>query len=80
MTESSAGRTDGPVAITEDVTMARCNRPSDAELAGLELPHRPFPEGNGWYAHFFFHPGGAPAYTRLTHGDHADLWYRALAG
>ncbi|MDZ7631563.1 MAG: hypothetical protein U5K74_09495 [Gemmatimonadaceae bacterium] len=42
------------------------------------MPHRPFAEGNGWYAHFFYWPGGAPAYKRLTHGDHADLWYRVV--
>ena len=60
-----------------DVTELPCTRPSDDELAGLEVPFRPFPQGNGWFAHFFYHPGGAPAYRRLTHGDHADLWYRA---
>ncbi len=59
-----------------DVTLERCNRPSDDELASFEVPYRPFAEGNGWYAHFFYWPGGKPAYKRLTHGDHADLWYR----
>ena len=60
-----------------DVTLVACDRPSDDELATLEVPFRPFPEGNGWFAHFFYRPGGAPAFKRLTHGDHADLWFRA---
>ncbi len=61
-----------------DVTLERCSRPSDDELARLEVPYRPFAEGNGWYAHFLYRAGGVPAYKRLTHGDHADLWYRAV--
>lgn len=61
-----------------DVTMQACDRPSNDVLAGLEEPFRPFAEGNGWYAHYFYHPGGAPAYKRLTHGDHADVWYRPV--
>jgi hypothetical protein len=48
------------------------------ELAAFETPHRPFAEGNGWYAHYFYQTGGAPAYKRLTHGDHAELWYRVI--
>ena len=60
------------------VTLERCDRPTDGEVAALETPYRPFPEGNGWYAHYFYRPGGTPAYKRLTHGDHADLWYRVL--
>ena len=63
-----------------DVTMEPCDRPSDGEVATLEAPFRPFAEGNGWYAHYFYRPGGAPAFKRLTHGDHADLWYRVLDG
>lgn len=62
------------------VTLERCDRPSDDAIAALEVPYRPFAEGNGWYAHHFYHPGGAPAFRRLTHGDHDDLWYRVLAG
>jgi len=77
--ESTDARLDGTSGVTTNVTMEPCSRPSDDELAGLELPHRPFPEGNGWYAHFLFHQGGAPAYKRVTHGDHDDRWYRALA-
>jgi len=80
MSEITAGSTDVRMDVTADVTMERCSRPHDDELAGLEIPHRPFPEGNGWYAHFLFHPGGAPAYKRVTHGDHDDRWFRALAG
>lgn len=59
-----------------DVTSERCERPSEDELARLEVPYRPFPEGNGWYAHFFYESSGAPAFKRLTHGDHAEIWYR----
>jgi hypothetical protein len=62
-----------------NVTLERCNRPSDEEVAALEAPHRPFADGNGWYAHYFYLPGGTPAFKRLTHGDHDDLWYRVLA-
>jgi hypothetical protein len=62
-----------------NVTLVPCNRPSDEELGLLEVPYRPFAEGNGWYAHYFYRAGGAPAYKRMTHGDHADLWYRAAA-
>jgi hypothetical protein len=54
-----------------------CARPSDAQLEGLLTPYRPFPEGNGWYAHFFYHSDGRPAWKRLTHGDHDDIWYIA---
>jgi hypothetical protein len=79
MTDFSAESADARMDVTTNVTMAPCSRPSDDELANLELPHRPFPEGNGWYAHFLFHPGGAPAYKRVTHGDHDDRWYRALS-
>jgi hypothetical protein len=61
-----------------DVTLAPCNRPSLDELAGLESPYRPFPDGNGWYAHYLYRSGGSPAYKRLTHGDHDDLWYRVV--
>ena len=61
-----------------DVTMERCDRPSEDEFARLEVPFRPFPEGNGWFGHYFYRSGGAPAYKRLTHGDEADLWYRAV--
>ena len=60
-----------------DVTLEQCNRPGTDELASLEMPFRPFAEGNGWYAHFYYHPGGAPAYKRSTHGDHAEHWYKA---
>ncbi len=70
---------DTPSVTMTDVTMAPCDRPSEDSLAALELPYRPFPEGNGWYAHFFYLPGGAPAIKRLTHGDHADRWYRVVA-
>jgi hypothetical protein len=62
-----------------DVTMLPCERPGDDTLAALLVPHRPFPEGNGWYAHFFYSAAGEPAYKRLTHGDHADIWYRVAA-
>jgi len=63
-----------------NVTLERCDRPSDEEVAALEVPHRPFAEGNGWYAHYFYLPSGTSAFKRLTHGDHDDLWYRVLAG
>lgn len=69
---------DAGDAVT-DVTMQPCARPSDDTLAALALPHRPFAAGNGWYAHFYYLPGGAPAFKRLTHGDHADVWYRVVA-
>jgi len=61
-----------------DVTLERCSRPTEEELAPLEIPYRPIAEGNGWYAHYLYFPGGVPALKRLTHGDHADIWYRAL--
>ena len=63
-----------------DVTLERCDRPSDDEVAALDMPYRPFPAGNGWYAHYFYLVDGTPSYKRLTHGDHADLWYRVLDG
>jgi hypothetical protein len=64
--------------MTETMTqLTACPRPSEAELASLEVPHRPFAEGNGWYAHYFYFPGGRPAFKRLTHGDHDDIWYAA---
>lgn len=59
-----------------DLDLEPCERPSDEELAGLEVPFRPYAQGNGWYAHYFYRPGGAPAYKRLTHGDHDDVWFR----
>lgn len=62
-----------------DVTLEPCSRPSTDELAGLDSPYRPFAEGNGWYAHFFYQSGGTPAYKRLTHGDHAELWFRVVS-
>ena len=63
-----------------NVTLERCDRPSDEVVASLEAPYRPFAEGRGWYAHYFFLPGGTPAFKRVTHGDYADLWYRVLDG
>jgi hypothetical protein len=58
-----------------DVTLERCPRPDESVLTGLELPYRPTPEGNGWYAHFYYRPNGSPAFKRETHGDHSELWY-----
>ena len=88
MSDITAGRADIRMDVTAQVTtdasidviMEPCRRPSDDELATLEIPHRPFPDGNGWYAHFLFHPGGAPAYKRVTHGDHDERWFRAVSG
>ena len=84
MSDITANRADIRMDVTADVTtdviMEHCHRPSDDELATLEIPHRPFPEGNGWYAHFLFHPGGAPAYKRETHGDHDERWFRVVSG
>jgi hypothetical protein len=55
-----------------------CERPPETELVDLETPYRPFSDGNGWYAHYLYFSDGRPAFKRLTHGDHAELWYRAV--
>jgi hypothetical protein len=60
---------------TTEVTLERCPRPDEAALASLLLPFRPTPEGNGWYAHFYYRPDGSPIFKRETHGDHTELWY-----
>ncbi len=63
------------MAEMTEVQMERCGRPAAETLAGLEEPYRPFAEGNGWYAHFFYRQDGSPAFKRVTHGDHDELWY-----
>jgi hypothetical protein len=63
-----------------EVTMERCARPDESVLAGLQLPSRPMPEGNGWYAHFYYRADGSPIFKRETHGDHAELWYIVADG
>jgi hypothetical protein len=69
-----------PSAMPEimDVILAPSSNPFTDELAGFETPCRPFSEGNGWYAHYFYQTGAAPASRRLTVVDHAELWCRLI--